>query len=67
MLVRGVLPVVMFSDHNPLTFLHSLQNPKQRLMRWALFLQPYNIQIRHIRGMDNDMADALTHAPELIE
>ena len=27
-------PVVIYSDHNPLTFLHSLQNPNQRLMRW---------------------------------
>ncbi|XP_063050317.1 uncharacterized protein LOC134445162 [Engraulis encrasicolus] len=28
-------------------------SPSQRLMRWALFLQPYNLQIRHIRGVDN--------------
>ena len=56
----GAHPVVVYSDHNPLTFLHSLQNPNQRLMRWALFLQPYNLQINHIRGVDNVMADALS-------
>lgn len=58
----GVHPVVVFSDHNPLTFLSSLQNTNQRLMRWALFLQPYNLSIRHIKGSDNVMADALLRA-----
>ena len=62
----GAHPVVVFSDHNPLTFLHSLQNPNQRLMRWALFLQPYHLQIYHIRGVDNVMADALSRAPGVV-
>jgi len=34
--------LVNYTDHNPLTFLRSLQNPNQRLMRWALILQPYH-------------------------
>ena len=41
-------PLVVYTDHNPLTFLHSLQNPNQRLMRWCLFLQGYHLDIRHI-------------------
>lgn len=61
--VGGAVSLVVFCDHNPLTFLHSLQNPNQRLMRWALFLQPYNLDIRHIRGSDNVIADALSRAP----
>lgn len=60
----GLHPVVVYSDHNPLTFLHSLQNANQRLMRWALFLQPYRLSIRHIKGVENVMADALSRAPE---
>ena len=60
----GVHPVVVFSDHNPLSFLSSLQNTNQRLMRWALFLQPYNLSIRHIKGSENVMADALSRAPD---
>lgn len=56
-------PLKVFSDHNPLAFLNSLQNPNQRLMRWALFLQPYHLDIQHIKGKDNVLADALSRAP----
>lgn len=63
-LESGVQPIVVYSDHNPLMFLHTLQNPNQRLMRWALFLQPYHLEIRHIRGVDNVVADALSRSCE---
>lgn len=56
--------VMVFTDHNPLTFLSSLQNPNRRLVRWALFLQSYSLDIRHIRGQDNVVADALSRAPQ---
>ncbi|KAM8771398.1 retrovirus-related Pol polyprotein from transposon 297 [Acanthopagrus schlegelii] len=56
-------PVVVFKDHNPLTFLSSLQSPNQRLVRWALFLQSYSLDIRHVKGRDNVVADALSLAP----
>ena len=58
----GLTPLVVYTDHNPLTFLRSLQNPNQRLMRWALFLQPYHLDIRHIKGSENVMADALSRS-----
>ncbi len=64
--VGGGMPIEVFSDHNPLTFLHSLQSPSQRLMRWILFLQPYNLIVRHIKGTDNVVADALSRVPGLI-
>ena len=47
-----------YTDHNPLTFLRSLWCPNQRL-RWVLFLQGYDLDIRHIKGVDNVIADAL--------
>ena len=59
----SLAPIVIHCDHNPLTFLHSLQNPNQRLMRWCIFLQPYNLDIRHIKGKENVIADALSRAP----
>ena len=60
--VGGGRTLVVYTDHNPLTFLHSLQNPNQRLMRWCLFLQPFNLDIRHIKGSENIVADALSRA-----
>lgn len=61
--VESGTSLIVYSDHNPLTFLNSLQNPNQRLMRWALFLQPYHLDIRHIKGKENVLADALSRAP----
>ena len=31
--------IVVFSDHNPLTFNHKMKNKNQRLFRWSLLLQ----------------------------
>lgn len=56
----AVQPTLVYSDHNPLRFLIRMQNKNQRLMRWALALQPYNIEMRHIPGKENIMADALS-------
>ena len=46
-----------------LTFLHSLQCSNQRLIRWSLFLQSYTLDIRHVKGTENVVADALSWAP----
>lgn len=48
-----VRPLVVYTDHNPLTFLHSLQNPNQRLMGWCVFLQPFYLAIRYLKGAEN--------------
>uniref|UniRef100_A0A8C1I8K6 Gypsy retrotransposon integrase-like protein 1 n=1 Tax=Cyprinus carpio TaxID=7962 RepID=A0A8C1I8K6_CYPCA len=56
-------PLVVYTDHNPLVYLHSLRCPNQRLTRWCLFLQSYALDIRHIKGTDNVVADALSRAP----
>ena len=53
-------PIVVFSDHNPLSFLHKLKNKNQRLLRWSLMLQEYDLDIRHIKGRDNIIPDALS-------
>lgn len=56
-------PLVIYTDHNPFTFLHSLYYLNHRLMHWILFLQSFCLEIRHINGPDNLIADALSRAP----
>lgn len=63
--VGGSIPVIVYTDHNPLTFLNSLQCPNQRLIRWSLFLQAYCLDIQYVKGTDNVVAGALSRAPQL--
>ena len=55
-------PVKVYTDHDPLKFLSRMYNSNRRLMRWSLLLQPFNLQIVHVRGKDNIIADALSRA-----
>ena len=57
-----VVPVKVFTDHNPLVFINRMKNNNQRLLRWSLALQEYNLEIKHIKGKENIMADALSRA-----
>lgn len=53
-------PITVYTDHNPLTFLDRMRGKNQRIMRWSLILQPFHLQIKHIRGKDNIIADTLS-------
>ena len=53
-------PIQIFTDHNPLIFLNNLKNKNQRLLRWSLRLQKFNLVISHVAGKDNVVADALS-------
>ena len=55
-------PIVVWTDHNPLTFVNRMRNKNQRLMRWSLILHEYNLDISHIRGKENIVADTLSRA-----
>ena len=44
-LASSLAPIVIFSDHNPLTFIHKMKNKKHRLLRWSLMLQEHNLYI----------------------
>ena len=43
------LPIVVYSDHNPLVFINKFKDKNQRLLRWSLMLQEYVLDIRHQR------------------
>ena len=53
-------PILVYTDHNPLTFLNQLRDKNQRLMRWKIIIQGYDLNIQHIAGKDNILADALS-------
>ena len=56
----GKHEIEVFTDHNPLTFLGRMKNNNQRILRWSLLLQEYNIVIKHVPGRENVIADALS-------
>ncbi|KAK4328633.1 hypothetical protein Pmani_000942 [Petrolisthes manimaculis] len=56
--------VQVFTDLNPLAFINSTKFSNQRILRWALLLQSYNLQVQHIKGTDNLLADALSRGIE---
>ena len=53
-------PVLIYTDHNPIVFINKMKEKNQRLLRWSLILQQYNIQISHVKGSENVIADALS-------
>ena len=56
-------PLLVYTDHNHLVSINSMRNSNQRLMRWSLFLQGYDLKICHIRCRDNSvLADALSRS-----
>lgn len=52
--------VVVCTDHNPLIFLFRIGNKNKRLMSWSLRLQAFNVEVRHVCGKENVLADALS-------
>ncbi len=60
------IPVLIFTDHNPLIFLSRMRNANQRLMRWSLFIQDFNLEICYKKGKDNVLADALSRSFDFI-
>jgi len=49
--------IVIFSDHNPLSFLVDCGTPSSKLTRWSLALQSYNIVFRYAKASHNKVAD----------
>jgi hypothetical protein len=48
------------TDHQPLAYLNRSKFTNDRITRWALFLQPYQILIQAIKGSQNVGADYLS-------
>ncbi|XP_069174538.1 uncharacterized protein [Procambarus clarkii] len=54
--------VLVFTDHNPLIFINMMKIRNQRILRWSLFLQEFNVEIKHIPSRQNVTADALSRS-----
>ncbi len=59
-LIGSMHPIKVFTDHNPLVFLNRMKNKNRKIMRWAIFLQEFDLQIQHVAGKDNIIPDALS-------
>jgi hypothetical protein len=57
---------VVFTDHEPLLYMHKLTPRNSKLLRWSLELSPYNLHIKHIQGSKNCFADFLSR-PNILQ
>lgn len=47
------------TDHNPLVFVNQMRTSNLRLIHWAIFLQGFNVRVRHVKGRENVLADMM--------
>ena len=48
------------TDHNPLVWLNRVKDRNQKLLRWSMILQEYDLDIRYKKGKEHTNADALS-------
>ena len=61
------LPIIIRTDHQPLTWLNNKPQLTPRLSRWVMRLADYYFMIEYVKGKDNHVADALSRRPDLVE
>ena len=60
----GSSAIKVYTDHNPLIFLQRMAPHNQKLLRWSLEIQQYNLEILHRSGKDNLLPDLLSRMPD---
>ncbi|KAK3767536.1 hypothetical protein RRG08_003968 [Elysia crispata] len=56
---QGV-PFVLQTDHHPLNYLNSAKFVNTCVMRWAMYLQNFNMRLEYIKGSQNVGADNMS-------
>jgi len=55
--------VILFTDNQAITFLHKCVITSNCVARWMMEIQWFDFQIRHIKGVQNHLADVLSRSP----
>lgn len=55
--------IYLNTDNKALTFLNRCTLTSSRIARWVLQLQEYDLEIRHISGVENHLADTIIRNP----
>jgi hypothetical protein len=53
-------PFVLYTDQKPLIWIRQKRDVQGKLGRWCLFLEEFDYSIRHVKGVENTVADALS-------
>uniref|UniRef100_A0A8R1HID4 RNA-directed DNA polymerase n=1 Tax=Caenorhabditis japonica TaxID=281687 RepID=A0A8R1HID4_CAEJA len=56
--------VILHTDHRPLKYILAKQKVHERVARWLIELQQFDIEIKHIDGKRNTVADCLSRAKD---
>ena len=56
----GSTPVRVYTHYSPLRFLQRMSPHNQKLLRWSLELDQYNLDVQHRPGKDNTIPDLLS-------
>ena len=52
--------ITVFCDHNPLKYIRDCAPKSARLLRWALALQEFDVEVKYTKGSTNVVADYLS-------
>ena len=55
--------IILYTDNKYLTFLSRCAITSNRVARWMVNLQQYDIELRHVKGAHNHLADIISRNP----
>jgi ABC-type bacteriocin/lantibiotic exporter with double-glycine peptidase domain len=55
--------IILYTDNKSLTFLNKCAIISNRVARWMVRLQQYNIELQYVKGAHNHLADIISRNP----